>query len=69
MNALLDTGANCNLISIRFKHLFQISETSNRRIRFATAANSQMASVCVLSSRIESNGIPLEFNSEFFILI
>lgn len=67
MNALLDTGANCNLISIRFKHLFQISETSNRRIRFATAANSQMASVCVLSSRIESNGIPLEFNSEFFV--
>jgi hypothetical protein len=67
MNALLDTGANCNLVSTRFKHLFQCSETAKRRIRFATAANSQLASVCVLIVRIESNGIPLEFESEFFV--
>ena len=47
--ALLDTGANCNVISKRYEHLFNISDNSKRRIRFATESNSQLASLCNLS--------------------
>ena len=67
MNVLLDTGANCNIISARFEHQFNISNFTKRRVRFATTTNSQLASVCKVSFNVQNNGILLEFSAEFLI--
>ena len=67
LKCLLDTGANCNVVSNRYEHLFPVSDSSKKCIRFATSDNSQFASVCVLSFCIESNSVPLEFKTEFYI--
>ena len=67
LNVLLDTGANCNIISARFEHHFNISNFTKRRVRFATTTNSQLASVCRVSFNVQNNGILLEFSAEFLI--
>jgi len=45
LNALLDTGANCNVISNRFSTSFILETNSKRRIRFANTGNSQEATM------------------------
>jgi len=65
--ALLDTGANCNVISNRYENLFQVSQNSKRRIRFATSDNSQQASVCQIKFQIENNGLNLLLEAEFYV--
>jgi hypothetical protein len=67
LNVLLDTGANCNIMSARFEHHFNISNFTKRRVRFATTTNSQLASVCKVSFNVQNNGILLEFSAEFLI--
>jgi len=67
LNALLDTGANCNIVSTRFENHFLVSDITKRRVRFATSTNSQLATVCYISFQIQSNDILLEFMAEFFI--
>jgi hypothetical protein len=65
--ALLDTGANCNVISNRHEHLFNVSQSSKRRIRFATDDNSQLASICQVKFTIENHELNLEFEAEFYV--
>ncbi len=67
LNALLDTGANCNVVSKRHEHLFDVSEHSQRKIRFATNDNSQLASVCKAKIFIEYHDLVLEFETEFYL--
>ena len=69
LRALLDTGANCNIIASRFENHFNISNLTKRRVRFATATNSQLASVCNISFNIQSDDILLEFTAEFLFAI
>ena len=64
--ALLDTGANCNVISKRYEHLFNVSGTSKRRIRFATEDNSQLASIRKGKFSIEYQELNIEFEAEFY---
>ena len=64
--ALLDTGANCNVISKRYEHLFNVSNNSKRRIRFATEENSQLASIRKGKFSIEYQELNLEFEAEFY---
>ncbi len=67
LHALLDTGANCNIISNRHEHLFDVSCSPKRRIRFATDDNSQLASICNLKFFIEHQELKLGFDAEFYI--
>ena len=66
MRALLDTGANCNVISQRFKESLQVID-KHAKITFANKENSEMASLCNISFRIEHDDMILNFQSEFFI--
>ncbi len=66
MNALLDTGANCNVISNRFSSILNLEVHSKRRIRFANTGNSQEASICSISFQIEHSDLILKFDAEFY---
>ena len=66
LNALLDTGANCNVISNRFSTSLILETNSKRRIRFANTGNSQEATMCTVAFQIEHCDIILEFVAEFF---
>ena len=66
LNALLDTGANCNVISNRFSTFLTLETNSKRRIRFANTGNSQEASMCSVSFQIEHSNTILEFIAEFY---
>ena len=66
LNALLDTGANCNVISNRFSTSLIFETNSKRRIRFANTGNSQEATMCSLVFQIEQCDTVLEFIAEFY---
>jgi hypothetical protein len=66
MRALLDTGANCNVISQRFKESFQVTDKQTK-ITFANKENSEIASLCNISFCIEHDNMTLNFQAEFFI--
>ena len=66
MRALLDTGANCNVISQRFKESLQVVD-KHTKITFANKENSEMASLCNISFCIEHDDLNLNFQAEFFI--
>ena len=66
MLALLDTGANCNVISQRFKESLQVTD-KHTKITFANKENSEIASLCNISFCIEHDDMTLNFQAEFFI--
>ena len=66
MRALLDTGANCNVVSQRFKESLQVID-KHTKITFANKENSEMASLCNISFSIAHDDMILNFQAEFFI--
>jgi hypothetical protein len=66
LNALLDTGANCNVISNRFSGILTLEKHAKRSIRFANTGNSQEASICSITFQIEHSDLMLEFVAEFY---
>jgi hypothetical protein len=68
--ALLDTGANCNLISSIFvenNFVQKIPISASRRVKFANKTKSELCSVITLSFDIEHCGIFKSFSAEFLI--
>ena len=70
--ALLDTGANCNLLSSEYatknfeQHLNSTS-SSTRRIKFANKSKSETCKQITLSFEIEQKGIIICFEAEFLV--
>jgi len=66
MRALLDTGANCNVISKRYKEHLEITD-KHKKIAFANTNNSELASMCLISFSIMHENSHLEYRTEFFV--
>jgi hypothetical protein len=66
LKALLDTGANCNVISRRYQNHLQLSD-NYKKIAFANTGNSEMASMCLISFSITQENLNLEYRTDFFV--